>query len=187
MATAGFEHAVREQLREYFTITDRTSPGVQNPLWHAEGYTKQMQAGQNPLAINTRQTKPVRRRDRRGRGIRGPLIPQIQPGYLTRTERFESHLLDIAALLEKKWGSKIDGLEFAVELVPPSDPAPWERWGVPLGRYFPAEPGLSARVVVYRKPIENQSLDVLEVGELVRAVVMEQVATHLGVPIEDVL
>lgn len=46
---------------------------------------------------------------------------------------------------------------------------------------------MSARVVVYRKPIENQSLDVLEVGELVRAVVLEQVATHLGVPIEDVL
>jgi hypothetical protein len=36
----------------------------------------------------------VRRRDRRGRGIRGPLLPPTLPAHRTRAERFDDQVLD---------------------------------------------------------------------------------------------
>ena len=71
--------------------------------------------------------------------------------------------------------------EFAVEDVPPSDPAPWEhRRGVPMGRYFPSDGALAARIVVYRRPVEERAHDRDDLAELVRTVVVEQVAHMLG-------
>jgi predicted Zn-dependent protease with MMP-like domain len=130
--------------------------------------------------------RPVRRRDRRGRGLRGPLLPADVPGYRTRAQRFDELVLDAVERLEKTWARELDGTEFAVEDVPPSNPAPWEHGGVPLGRYFPADTGLAARIVVYRRPVESRALDVADLGELVRDVVVEQVAHLLGKAPEDV-
>ena len=122
--------------------------------------------------------QPARRRDRRGRGPRGPLLPAGLPAYRTRAERFDELVLAAVERLEKRWSQQLDGAEFAVEDVPPSQPAPWEHGGVPLGRYFPADAGLAARIVVYRRPVETRALDAEELEDLVRDVVVEQVA-HL--------
>lgn len=121
---------------------------------------------------------PARRRDRRGRGPRGPVLPSGIPAYRTRAERFDDLVLHAVARLERRWASQLDGTEFAVEDVPPSNPAPWERGGVPLGRYFPADVGLAARIVVYRRPVETRAVDAADLDDLVRDVVVEQVA-HL--------
>lgn len=126
---------------------------------------------------------PVRRRDRRGRGIRGPLLPASLPAFRTRAERFDDLVLDSVERLEGRWGRQLDGVEFAVEDVPPADPAPWESGGVPLGRCFPAQPGLPARIVVYRRPVESRTADaddLDDLAELVHEVVVEQVAHLLG-------
>ncbi len=122
--------------------------------------------------------QPVRRRDRRGRGLRGPLLPASLPAFRTRAERFDDLVLAAVERLEKRWSRQLDGAEFAVEDVPPSQPAPWEHGGVPLGRYFPADAGLPPRIVVYRRPVETRALDAEELEDLVRDVVVEQVA-HL--------
>jgi predicted Zn-dependent protease with MMP-like domain len=122
----------------------------------------------------------VRRRDRRGRGIRGPLLPATLPAHRTRAERFDDLVLDSVERLESRWGAYLDGVEFAVEDVPPSNPAPWESGGVPLGRYFPAQPGLPSRIVVYRRPVESRAVDSDELADLVHEVVVEQVAHLLG-------
>lgn len=122
----------------------------------------------------------VRRRDRRGRGIRGPLLPATLPAHRTRAERFDDLVLDSVERLEQRWGRYLDGVEFAVEDVPPSNPAPWESGGVPLGRSFPAQPGLPPRIVVYRRPVESRAGDADELADLVHEVVVEQVAHHLG-------
>lgn len=122
----------------------------------------------------------VRRRDRRGRGLRGPLFPSSLPAYRTRAERFDDVVLDAVERLEHRWGRQLEGTEFAVEEVPPADPAPWEVGGVPLGRYFPADVGLPARIVVYRRPVETRALDDDDLEDLVREVVVEQVAHLLG-------
>ena len=88
--------------------------------------------------------------------------------------------------LESAWGAELVGTEFAVEDVPPSDPAPWEHGGVPMGRYFPAESGQPGRVVIYRRPIENRAADTDDLIDLVRDVVVEQVAHLLARSPEEI-
>lgn len=128
----------------------------------------------------------VRRRDRRGRGPRGLLVPPSLPAYRTRAERFDDTVLEEVERLERRWADELEGTEFAVEDVPPSQPAPWERGGVPLGRCFPADTGAPPRVVVYRRPVETRASDDAELVELVRDVLVEQVAHLLSRPPEDV-
>lgn len=122
-----------------------------------------------------------RRRDRRGRGVRGPLLPATVPAARSRAERFDGLVLDAVDRLGTRWRDQVDEIELAVEDVPPADPAPWEAGEVPLGRFFPGERGLPARVVVYRRPVETRAADEAELADLVRAVVVEQVAHALGV------
>ena len=129
----------------------------------------------------------VRRRDRRGRGLRGPLMPASLPAARTRAERFDDLVVATVVRIERTWARQIAGLEFAVEDVPPSDPAPWEhRRGVPMGRYFPADGALAPRVVVYRRPVEERATDRDDLAELVRTVVVEQVAHMLGRSPEEI-
>ncbi|WP_318842942.1 metallopeptidase family protein [Myceligenerans pegani] len=127
-----------------------------------------------------------RRRDRRGRGLRGPLFPPGSPAHRTRAEVFDDLVLDVAQSLDRRWGKALSGTQFAVEDVPPSDPAPWEGSGVPLGRSFPAEAGQPARVVAYRRPIEARSHDEDDRADLVRDVIVEQVAHLLARAPEEI-
>jgi hypothetical protein len=88
--------------------------------------------------------------------------------------------------LERRWARHLDGVEFAVEDIPPSDPAPWEHGDVPLGRFFPAEGQLPVRIVVYRRPVEGRAPGGAELASLVHEVVVEQVAHMLGMAPEQV-
>lgn len=126
-----------------------------------------------------------RRRDRRGRGLRGPLLPPELPAARSRSERFDDLVLDAVERLERRWRAELESIEFAVEDVPPADPSPWEDGGVPLGRFFPAERGLPARVVVYRRPVETRA-DAAELPVFVHEVVVEQVASALGLEPERI-
>lgn len=124
------------------------------------------------------------RRDRHGRGLRRPLLPPDAPGYRTPSETFDGHVLSVALDLEERWGSRWGRVEFGTETVPPSGSTPWEH-GVPLGRLFPADAGQPARIVVYRRPIEQRA-ERADVGLLVRDVLAENVAHLLGRRPEDV-
>jgi predicted Zn-dependent protease with MMP-like domain len=108
------------------------------------------------------------------------------PAWRTRAERFDDKVLDAVDRLEQRWGKELDGVEFAVEDIPPSDPAPWEHGDVPLGRFFPADGRLPPRVVVYRRPVESRAPDSADVATLVHDVVVEQVAHLLGLAPEQV-
>ncbi|NLF05281.1 MAG: metallopeptidase family protein [Actinomycetales bacterium] len=113
-------------------------------------------------------------------------MPHNLPAYRTRAEVFEDHVLAAVERLESRWGAQLHRTQFAVEDVPPSNPAPWERGGVPLGRYFPAEPGLDPTIVVYRRPVETRAIDAADLADLVRVVVVEQVAHLLGRSPEEI-
>ena len=130
-------------------------------------------------------TRTTKRRDRHGRGLRGPLLPSSLPAARTRAERFDDLVLDAVDLLERRWAQELAGVEFAVEDVPPSDPAPWEDDAVPLGRLFPADGTSPARVVVYRRPVETRA-DEEDLDDLVAEVVIQQVAHLLELPPDDV-
>jgi len=127
-----------------------------------------------------------RRRDRRGRGLRGPMFPPGTPAHRTRAQRFDDLVLDVVEDLDRTWATHLHGTEFAVEDVPPSDPAPWEDGGVLLGRFFPAEAGRPGRVVVYRRPVEVRAVDLEDLADLVRDVVVEQVAHLLARTPEEI-
>ncbi|MFD2793260.1 metallopeptidase family protein [Promicromonospora vindobonensis] len=127
-----------------------------------------------------------RRRDRRGRGLRGPMLPPGTPAHRTRAQRFDDLVLDVVEDLDRVWAAQLRGTEFAVEDVPPSDPAPWEDGGVLLGRFFPAEAGRPGRVVVYRRPVEVRAFDREDLADLVRDVVVEQVAHMLARTPEEI-
>ena len=83
----------------------------------------------------------IRRRDRHGRGLRGPLVPQGVPLHRTRAERFDDLVLQAVARLEPQWEAHLSGVEFAVEEIPPPDlPAIEGRGPVPLSRLDPGSP-----------------------------------------------
>ncbi|RJK95502.1 metallopeptidase family protein [Vallicoccus soli] len=133
-----------------------------------------------------------RRRDRRGRGVRGPLSPPEVPLSRSRAERFDDLVLDAVERLERDWSRELADVEFAVEEVPPAGlPAPADPAAdpVPLGRSVPAGAegaGSPARVVVFRRPVEARAPEERELALLVHEVVVEQVAELLGLEPETV-
>lgn len=137
-----------------------------------------------------------RRRDRRGRGVRGPLFPATLPAARSRSERFDAIVLDALEPIDKRWHAELDRLDVAVDDVPEvtdCDPTTvtWgsdvvEAGNVPLARLVPAGmdgAGLPtrARIVLYRRPLETRAQDDVELSDLVHEVLVEQVANYLGV------
>ncbi|MGL4744526.1 MAG: metallopeptidase family protein [Dermatophilaceae bacterium] len=100
----------------------------------------------------------------------------------SRREQFDDLVLEAADRLRPHLGSRHADLEFAVEDVPPQDPAPWEDQAAPLGRLLRGTATQSPRVVVYRWPIRARAQDETDLADIVREVVTEQVAALLGVP-----
>lgn len=128
----------------------------------------------------------TRRRDRRGRGMRGPLAPAEVPISRTRAERFDELVSDEAHRLEQRWSRQLAGVEFAVEEVPIVEPHALSDT-VPLSRLIPAADGRPPRIVVYRRPVEARGGDdERDRARLIRDVVVEQVADLLGLAPESI-
>jgi predicted Zn-dependent protease with MMP-like domain len=153
------------------------------------------------LAPDRGRTRPGGRRDRRGRGLRGLLVPAGVPLSRSRAEQFDDMVLDAVEHLEGRWATKLEAVEFAVEDVPavPDGPPEAMVWGtdviedgaVPLARLLPAgsDPAgrtTPPRIVVYRRPLELRALDRNELADLVHDVVVEQVANLLGLDPDEV-
>lgn len=123
----------------------------------------------------------AKRRDRHGRGLRGPVLSPMLPGWRTRSESFDLLVARAAARLVKL-NPGLRDVQFGVEEVPPSDPAVWEGRAVAVGRYFPLDRsvGAPARIVVYRRPLLTRALGTSDLVFLVRTVLAEQAAEALG-------
>lgn len=140
--------------------------------------------------------RALRSRDRHGRGLRGPLYPPGVPAASSRSQRFDTLVLEAFEPIEGRWHTQLTGLDIAVDEVPDLD-APTggsveldanvvtDR-DVPLARLVPA--GVDrrgaptrARIVLYRHPLEARAADTADLTELVHEVLVEQVATYLGV------
>jgi len=131
----------------------------------------------------------IRRRDSRGRGLRGTLTPQDVPLYRSRAQRFDDLVLEAVAQLEPRWEAELSGVEFAVEEIPAADLPDDEPDPVPLARLDPGSPGAGdpqhparpARIVLYRRPLMARADDEDDLGELVLDVIVEEFARLLGV------
>lgn len=111
-------------------------------------------------------------------------MPPHAPGHLTRADNFAFAVQSAAERLETRWGRQWGRVEFGIETVPPSEPAPWEH-GVALGRLFPHDAGEPARIVLYRRPLEMRA-ELVPIEALIRDVLAEHVAHLLGRTPEEV-
>ena len=137
-----------------------------------------------------------RRRDRRGRGLRGLLYPVTTPSFRSRAEKFDASVLEALEPIELRWGSELEELDLAVDEVPEVEKTSPEEvvWGsgvladagVPLAQLVPAgvdQQGLPsrARIVLYRRPLEARARGGADLGELLHEVLVEQVAEYLNI------
>ena len=143
---------------------------------------------------------PARRRDRHGRGLRGRLVPPGVPLSRSRAEPFDDLVLDAVEEIERRWERELAGVEFAVEDVPWVDHSSPDEvvldadvlddGSVPLARVMPGrrEGGVEhpPRIVVYRRPLEIRAHDSVDLADLVRDVVVDQVAVLLGRDPEEI-
>jgi predicted Zn-dependent protease with MMP-like domain len=134
---------------------------------------------------NARRAARITRRDRHGRGLRGPLAPRGVPLARTRAQRFEDLILEAVTRLEGRWEEQLSAIEFAVEEVPPQ-PLPGDGDPVPLSRLHLAEPGRRARIIVYRRPVQARAEGEDELAALVSDVVVEEFARLLSMDPEDI-
>jgi predicted Zn-dependent protease with MMP-like domain len=138
--------------------------------------------------------RPPRRRDRRGRGIRGHVAPVGVPLHRTRGQEFDELVMDAVEEIEEHWAAELAAVEFAVEDVPAQDPGTdfdpdvvLDR-GVPLGRlYREGLPEIEQPViVVYRRPIEARAIDLDDRADLVFMVVVDLAAEFLGRDVDEI-
>ncbi|HEX6196268.1 MAG TPA: metallopeptidase family protein [Jiangellaceae bacterium] len=134
--------------------------------------------------MSTSARPPAVVRDRRGRGMRGPLAQDGSPLAMTRAQRFDEIVIGTVEALERRWREQLATVEFAVEDVPSLDD--WHHDWVPLARSFPAEGALPPRIVVFRRPIETRVRGLLALRVLVAEVVVEQIAELLDTEPEEV-
>ncbi len=135
------------------------------------------------------------RRDRRGRGLRGPLYPATLPAARSRSQRFDALVLEALEPIEQRWHAELTELDVAVDEVPEvsstvPDKVSWDEdmvvdANVPLARLVPAgvdRRGLPtrARVVLYRRPLEARARDGADMADLLHDVLIEQIASYLG-------
>ncbi len=112
------------------------------------------------------------------------MAPAEVPLARTTAERFDDVATAAVARLDRRWARELADVQFVVEDVP--DVEGWDRDWVPLGRADPAEAGLPARVVLYRRPIQTRAPGEIALRRLVLDVVVEQVADLLDVDPEQV-
>lgn len=115
--------------------------------------------------------------------MRGPAVLGLPAR--TRRERFDDLVLGIVTEVERRWSQDLGLVEYAVEDTPmlPDD---WDADTVPLSSLIRGTGADPARIVLFRRPIEQRASGREELEALVLTVVVEQVAELLGIDAEDV-
>lgn len=135
-------------------------------------------------------------RDRRGRGVRGPLLPPSLPRYISRSEDFDRAVVSTYAPINRRFAAELSHLDIAVDTIPrmrlrsdltvlPDDIA--SDGPVPLGRVISAGVDRHGRptrprIVLFRKPIESRCETPKERRDLLHTVLVALVASYLNVP-----
>ena len=139
-------------------------------------------------------------RNRRNRGPRGPLLPPGIPRHRTASQRFDAAVVDAYTPLLDAYPEQLRNLDIAVDTVPrmrlrpdmtvfPEEIA--ADGPVPLGRVIPAGVDATgrptrARIVIFRKPVEQRCSGIDERTELLRRILTRLVAAHLNMDPADI-
>ncbi|WHU48753.1 metallopeptidase family protein [Gordonia sp. L191] len=149
-----------------------------------------------PRAGRTGPARSARRRERRGRGLRTPLLPPSVPAWRSKSDEFDAVAIEAFAEIDARWHDELAGLDIAVDEIPrmlPRDPETIQ-WpdevtadgAIPLARLIPAGVDVHgqptrAKIILFRRPLESRARRDTELIELIHEVLVQQVATHLGV------
>src|SRR5699024_9797909 len=134
-------------------------------------------------------------RDRHGRGLRGPLLPQQTPRFRTRGQRFDMEVLETYSPIHNAYLDELLGLDIAVDTVPrmrlradmsilPDDIV--ADGPVPLGRIVPAGVASAgrptrARLLIFRQPLEARLANRRVRAALLCAVLSALVPNYLNI------
>ncbi|OZG62443.1 peptidase [Bifidobacterium lemurum] len=119
-------------------------------------------------------------RNRHGRGTRTPMFGTRLPRYRTRSGMFDDMVAAQIRRLNGAWPQLVRPVQFAVEDVPPSDPAPWEIEPRPTSQCFAASHGIPARIVLYRLPLQTHALSRMELQWAIRDELVGRLAQLYG-------
>lgn len=123
-------------------------------------------------------------------------MPMTVPAWRTRAEKFDRLVLEAFAPLDGRWHDQLTKLDIAVDEVPKirplhPDTVTWPDevvadGPVPLSRLIPAGidrrgAATRARVVLFRRPLELRAKDPEDLIDLLHEVLVQQIATYLGV------
>ncbi len=155
-----------------------------------------------PTGVQKRKHVPTSRSiERRGRGIRGNVLPTGVPAWQSRSDAFDRMAILAFGDIDAAWHKELTKLDIAVDDTPkirarnPQSitwpPEVVADGPVPLSRLVPA--GLTqageptrARIVLFRRPLELRAQRPRELILLLHDVMVEQVATYLGVDPETI-
>ncbi|WP_243386874.1 metallopeptidase family protein [Bifidobacterium primatium] len=125
-------------------------------------------------------------RNRHGRGNRQATFGIRMPRYRTKAGMFDSMVVAQLKRLNAAWPQLLDGVQCAVEDVPPSAPVSWETRRAFLSQSFPANHGIPARIVLYRRPIEQRAVGRVDLQLIIRDELVSCLADLSGKHPEDI-
>lgn len=134
-----------------------------------------------------------RRRDRHGRGIRGPLAMtspltrrRAQPPHPTsRLDFFHDAVQGAVDKVSRQCPDALRGITVGVQDVPTFDLA-WTPERVPLAAALEGTPDRPAQVVVYRRPLEHRAASRRGLRILVYRTIVEQLSALTGRSVDEI-
>lgn len=134
----------------------------------------------------------MRRRERHGRGLRGPMaapnpltgapVPLRQrPGP---ADFFTDCLRASIARTARVCPRALVGIDIGYEEVPGNLDA-WQSTRVPLAAAVPARAGQSGQVVLFRRPLEHRANSRADLRRLVHRALLEQLSALTGIPLDE--
>ena len=133
------------------------------------------------------------RRDRHGRGLRGPLaLPNAltvrrarPPSPASKSDFFSEAVHDAVDRVGLQCPDVLVGITFGIEDVPHFDMA-WAGDQVPLAAAVEATADQPGQVVVYRRPLEHRAMSRRGLRILVYRTIVEQLSALTGRSVEEI-
>ena len=134
----------------------------------------------------------MRRRERHGRGLRGPLaapnpitgVPVPLRQRPRGAEFFVQCLRASVARTAAACPRAMVGIDVGYEEVP-SQVSAWRNERVPLAAAVPAQAGRNGQVVLFRRPLEHRANSRAELRRLVHRALLEQLSALTGIGMDE--
>ena len=112
--------------------------------------------------------------------MRTPMFGVRIPRYRTKSGMFDDMVAAQLRRLSGAWPDLMRPVQFAVEDVPPSDPAPWQTDPDLSSQCFTAGRGTPARIVLYLMPMQMHARTRMDLQAAIRDELVSRLAELYG-------